>query len=678
MSPDFPEQEVRAMKKWKKMTKKPVAIATIFSLLLLCFFTHDASPATSVTKLIRAGQLISAISRASNVVTVTLSALYPNNNLKAGQSILISGVTDTSFDGTFTIASVASQASFTYAQTAANASSSGGTAGGHYTSLTTWEAGRQGNLVTADTIEIAECYSDWSDGLVDAFTISGWTTDSTRYVKIYAPASERHSGTASAGFKLKNTTVASVPLAISEGWVRIEGLVIEQTIADYGAVTIIGADTLDDEIWVSKCVIYNSNAAPGSSKGIASTGTDNPLIKAWNNIIYDFSGAGGAGVKNIDGAAMWNVYNNTAYNCYGGVNNAGGAMVAINNLADQPNSGNGFTGLSAGSDYNASSDATAGSFGANGRANQAFIFASAVIKDFHLDVLDTGAKGFGVSDPGAGLFSDDIDGISRGGSAWDIGASVNTAPGRGAALVFVTQPSGTATAGEAFLIQPQVAVQDTYGNTITTDNLTEITLSRNTGTDTLQGATLTLPVTAGVATFSGLSYNKAEIMNILANVAMYSVFHTSVADFTGGSLSNTAITGTGDSAGVVLGSPTTLASTITVIDNGGAILAANDIRIKIPSAFNMYWDTTKDTLTLGGSAFTSEKVSTAVSYEAGGKIAVINVTGDFVDGDDLTISGLYFTGISAVSSIDNLEMDIYNTGVVYVYDNKNVSIEAAP
>ena len=664
------------MKKWKKMSKKPFSIATIFSLLLLCLFTHDASPATSVTKLIRAGQTISVISRASNVVTVTLSVIYPNNNLKAGQSILIFGVTDPSFDGTFTIASVASQLSFTYAQTADNASSSGGTAGGHYTSLTSWEASRQADLVTADTIEIAECYNDWLGGLVDALTISGWTTDSTHYVKIYTPASERHSGTASAGFKLKNTTVASSPLAISEGWVRIEGLVIEQTIADYDAITITGADTLDDEIRISKCVIYNSSVPPGSSKGISSTGTNNPLVKAWNNIIYDFSGAGGAGVKSIDGTPTWNVYNNTAYNCYGGVNNTGGTMVAKNNLADLPNSGNGFTGLSAGSDYNASSDATAGSFGTHGRANQAFTFSSAVIKDFHLDVLDSAAKGFGISDPGAGLFSDDIDGIARGGSAWDIGASVNTAPGRAAALVFVTQPSGTATAGEAFFIQPQVAVQDTYGNTITTDNLTEITLSLGTGTDVLQGATLTLPVTAGVATFSGIYYDKAEIMTILANVTMYSVFHTSVADFTGGALSNTAITGTGDSAGVILGSPATLASTITVTDNGGAIKAANDIRIKIPSAFNMYWDTTRTTVTLGGSA--SAKVSTTVSYEAGGKIAVVNVTSDFIDGDVLTVSGLYFTNISAVSSADNLEMDIYNTGAVYVFDNKNVSIEAAP
>jgi len=41
--------------------------------------------------------------------------------------------------------------------------------------------------------------------------------------------------------------------------------------------------------------------------------------------------------------------------------------------------------------------------------------------NFHLGNSDTGAKGYGVSDPGSGLFSDDIDGETRSGS-WDIGA----------------------------------------------------------------------------------------------------------------------------------------------------------------------------------------------------------------------------------------------------------------
>lgn len=68
---------------------------------------------------------ISSISRTSNVVTVTTAT--PTGMLPTDQAI-IAGVTDSSYDGTFPIASIIDSLHFTYAQTAANSSSSGGTA----------------------------------------------------------------------------------------------------------------------------------------------------------------------------------------------------------------------------------------------------------------------------------------------------------------------------------------------------------------------------------------------------------------------------------------------------------------------------------------------------------------------------------------------------------------------
>lgn len=70
--------------------------------------------------------VITSAVRTSNVVTITTDAI-PHGYI-TGMSILIAGVTDASFNGTFTIASVPTTTTFTYAQTAANASSSGGTA----------------------------------------------------------------------------------------------------------------------------------------------------------------------------------------------------------------------------------------------------------------------------------------------------------------------------------------------------------------------------------------------------------------------------------------------------------------------------------------------------------------------------------------------------------------------
>lgn len=68
--------------------------------------------------------VITSISRTSNVVTVTTSL---SHTFKVGQSVVIANVTNNSFNGTFTITSVPSPTTFTYAQPNTNATSSGGT-----------------------------------------------------------------------------------------------------------------------------------------------------------------------------------------------------------------------------------------------------------------------------------------------------------------------------------------------------------------------------------------------------------------------------------------------------------------------------------------------------------------------------------------------------------------------
>ena len=63
--------------------------------------------------------------RASNVVTIT--TIY-SHHFSVGQSIRIGGIVDSSFNGTFTVASVPTAKSFTYSQTGANATSGNGIA----------------------------------------------------------------------------------------------------------------------------------------------------------------------------------------------------------------------------------------------------------------------------------------------------------------------------------------------------------------------------------------------------------------------------------------------------------------------------------------------------------------------------------------------------------------------
>jgi len=68
---------------------------------------------------------IASISRSSNVVTVTTSG---SNPFAVGQTVVIAGVKDTTYNGSFGITAVGSSTQFTYSQSGADSSSSGGTA----------------------------------------------------------------------------------------------------------------------------------------------------------------------------------------------------------------------------------------------------------------------------------------------------------------------------------------------------------------------------------------------------------------------------------------------------------------------------------------------------------------------------------------------------------------------
>lgn len=68
---------------------------------------------------------ITSAARTSDVVTITTATAH---GFPEGMSVFIAGVTDSSFNGTFTIDSVPTATTFTFAQSGADATSSGGTA----------------------------------------------------------------------------------------------------------------------------------------------------------------------------------------------------------------------------------------------------------------------------------------------------------------------------------------------------------------------------------------------------------------------------------------------------------------------------------------------------------------------------------------------------------------------
>ena len=104
--------------------------------------------------------------------------------------------------------------------------------------------------------------------------------------------------------------------------------------------------------------------------------------------------------------------------------------------------------------------------------------------------------------------------FSSGNLAPATSSSIVVGPGAGARLIVTQQPSPAATAGKVFATQPIVEEVDQYGNII--DDSTDAVSAAvgDTGTSTLLGTTLNVKLVDGVATFSGLSYNKAEPMDI--------------------------------------------------------------------------------------------------------------------------------------------------------------------
>ena len=476
---------------------------------------ENAYCATEVVRIIRAGQTISSISEVAgeDKVSVTLSAPYPNNNLKVGQKIVISGTTN--YNGTFTILEVTDQSNFTYSDpNTGRAEEATGVAGGDYSSLSAWGADRQADITDSvgpvtftgtglddctsggtftgfgithyvveidsegspdtfkwsddggntwqetlvpitgttqalnngvtvtfgattghtlgdrwefytgrNSIEIAECYNDWADGLDDAPVIDGWTTDDTYYIKIYTPTSERHNGTAGTGFWLKGQTDSwRGSLEISDPYVAVEGLEITSNLTN--TYHCIGIDVGSHTGWVkiSHCLLHDATVNSPHGIRVANIGT----LYAWNNIIYNIdNGSSGTGIRaDQDSCDEAYIYNNTISDCYSyGISTYGSVIVAKNNLVQNCGTACFSGAFNSSSDYNASDDSSS-TGGANDRTNQTFTFVDETNDNFHLAASDTGAKDAGVDlSSDANLsFSDDIDGEDRTGLDWDIGA----------------------------------------------------------------------------------------------------------------------------------------------------------------------------------------------------------------------------------------------------------------
>ena len=280
------------------------------------------------------------------------------------------------------------------------------------------------NLVSNDERLIFNMYA-FNDST--AVTLSGWTTDSTRYIMVTSPSSERHAGVFSTS-KAYMSNTATTCLTVNAAYTVVEYMQFTVSTANISGVAVSGSD-----VRIRNCIVRATDSNPQTLLSLTNacnvrntlvydSGRHGVFINADNITLQNctITGSGRHGIWNLGGSSnvvLTNVLSANNGASYSDFNNDGGGMT--NNVS-----------------YCASSDATADDFGtgSGNRVSQTFTFVNAGSDDYHLASTDAGALGYGTDL--SGTFTIDIDGETR--SSWDIGADEYVA----ASVTYTYNPSG--------------------------------------------------------------------------------------------------------------------------------------------------------------------------------------------------------------------------------------------
>jgi hypothetical protein len=291
-------------------------------------------------------------------------------------------------------------------------------AGYDYHSLFDWEAAQQGDLTGArNEISVAKCRC--TGGTADtAAEITGWTTSTTQYVKVWTDTSEsyRHNGEYSTGNKYRIEVSATDALKISITNCKVIGIQVKETSsADwtmrFGILIDPGSGAY--KVDIESCIVWGVTGSGGKywyAAGITSfadlTGS---IINIVNCALYSSS-------VTDDTRGFWET-NNTAgtvniYNCT--FKNFTVAITQASMTVRVKNCGFvGCTGATSGTITDATTNSTTTPTFEGGT-------------EFHLASNDTTWIGAATNlyNDANYPFQTDIDGQDRGGAAasWDIGA----------------------------------------------------------------------------------------------------------------------------------------------------------------------------------------------------------------------------------------------------------------
>lgn len=280
-----------------------------------------------------------------------------------------------------------------------------------YASLSAWNAAEAQDLTDlGGDIMVVNCAGSTAD--TTNLSISGWTTSATSYIEINGDNTTGKLDTSKYRMEVSAATYCIRTLAAGSDFVRLKNLQLKNTNVGGNCLELDRQSAATYDHRVNNCIFYG---------GVYGAWLGRTTVTMWNNVIYGMSTTGILCIYGY-GPPTANLYNNTIINSVKGIDRDAGTVTAKNNYAGGNTTAD-YEGIITHT-TDASSDTT-GSAGLQSIAvststGAKFTNVTAGSEDLH---INTGSSliDVGTNDPGSGLFSDDLDGVTRSGT-WDIGA----------------------------------------------------------------------------------------------------------------------------------------------------------------------------------------------------------------------------------------------------------------
>ncbi len=302
----------------------------------------------------------------------------------------------------------------------------------HYSSLTAAEAGEDdnGDLVSRDVQLDIACFA-FDDASANC-NFSGWTTDATRYVRVYCPPGEGHSGVWNTSkYRKRSTTGFGAVITISEEFVRIDGIQCYQPSGSYTALVRVDISTNTSDIRIDRCLLN----ARGATLSLAALHMSTGNLRVLNSAVYGSSSDGIEIVSSVAGSvvALDNV-TSVGNGTYGVANGSGNAACTLRNCYSGGNSTEAYltsSTMTFTTCMHSSATSFTGSTGSIAYDTSNFTNVTSGSEDLSLpsgsDLIDAGTDL-------SGTFTDSIGGVTRpSGAAFDVGAFEFDAGGGGTA-----------------------------------------------------------------------------------------------------------------------------------------------------------------------------------------------------------------------------------------------------